>query len=154
MIGIKHMLECTCILPQYKNKRPVIFHEFVVFSVMNDDKLQIHYSQCNNCGIVHKVKDVCRSEILIGQENLASIISIDDIKMMIPSDLSAVLENYACDLANWQHTHFIYANQKWGEKIILIRENLDNEARGKILLIEGPAKFKIEPFIESLVINE
>ena len=154
MLGLKHVVECTCILPQYKNQTPPVFHQFVVFSIINNqDELQPDYAQCNNCGVIHKVVDACKSEILSGQENLSSIISIEDIKMMIPSDLSMVLENYSCDLPNWQHAYFIYSNQKWGEKIILVRENFDDEIRGKILSIDGSNKFRIEPFAESIVIK-
>ncbi len=154
MFGLKHMVECNCILPQYRNQTPAVFHQFVVFSIINkDDELQPDYAQCNNCGIIHKVIDVCKSEIMSGQENLNSIISIEDIKMRIPSDLSLVLENYSCDLPNWQHVHFIYSNEKWGEKIVLVRENFDDEIRGKILSIEGKIKFRIEPFSESIIIK-
>ena len=154
MFGLKHTLECNCILPQFRNTRPSVFHQFIVFSIINEkDELQPDYAQCNNCGIVHKVVDVCKSEIMTGQENLNSIISIEDIKMMIPSDLSMVLENYSCDLPNWQHVHFIYSNHQWGEKIVLTREHLEDEIRGKILFINGSNKFKIESFVENIVIK-
>ena len=77
MLGLKHVVECTCILPQYKNQTPPVFHQFVVFSIINNqDELQPDYAQCNNCGVIHKVVDACKSEILSGQENLSSIISI------------------------------------------------------------------------------
>ena len=39
----------------------------------------------------------------------------------------------------------------WGEKIILVRELLEEEARGKILLFESSNKFKIESFAESFL---
>ena len=154
MRGIKHTIECTCILPQYKYKSPTVFHQFIVFSIIKEsDELIEDYAQCNNCGIIHKIIDVCKSKILTGQEKVSSAISIEDIKLMIPTDLSAVLDNYSCDLPNWQHAHFIYSNKKWGDKIILTRELLEEEARGKILLFESANKFKIQPFVESLVIK-
>ena len=154
MRGIKHTIECNCILPQYKHKSPTVFHKFVVFSVLNKkDEIIEDYAQCNNCGIIHKIIDICKSKILTGQESISSTISIDDIKLMIPTDLSSVLESYSCDLPNWQHAHFIYSNQLWGERIILTRELLEEEARGKILLFEAHNKFKIEPFVESLVLK-
>lgn len=151
MHGIKHIVSCRCMLPQFKNRKDPTMHKFVVFSILDDnDTVQIDYAQCNNCGIVHKIIDLCKSEILHGQEDLSSFISIQDIKLMIPSDLSSVLENYSCDLPTWQQAHFIFANKKWGDKIILNRDNLEDEIKGKILIIEESNKFKIESFIESL----
>ncbi len=154
MRGIKHTVECTCMLPQFRHKYPAIFHKFIVFSIIDEtDKLQADYAQCNNCDAVHKIIDVCKSEILSGQESLASTITVEDIKMMIPSDLTSILENYSCELPNWQHAHFIYDNKLWGEKLILVRELLEEEARGKILVFADFNKFKIESFTESLVIK-
>ncbi len=46
MFGLKHMVECNCILPQYRNQTPAVFHQFVVFSIINrDDELQPDYAQ-------------------------------------------------------------------------------------------------------------
>ena len=150
MIGVKHTVECQCVLPQYKNHSSPTFHKFVVFSILENDKVLEDFAQCNNCGIVHKIVDICKSEILIGKEELRSVISISDLKLSLPSDLSSVLESYDCDLPNWQHAHFIYSHEIWGDKIVLIRETLDNAIQGKLLIIEGSKKFKIESFMESL----
>jgi len=147
MEGIKHIIECQCILPQYKNKNNPVFHKFVVFSVMENDQIQQTYAQCNNCGVVHKITDLCRSTILSGKDEIRSILNEAEIAMTIPSDLAHILESYSCDLATWQHAQFIYNQSKWGEQIILLREEINSEVVGKILLLEGPNKFKIEPFV-------
>ena len=40
-------------------------HEFIAFSILGeDDKVEESYVKCNNCGITHKVVDLCKSEIL------------------------------------------------------------------------------------------
>ena len=144
------MVECQCVLPQYKKSANPVYHKFVVFSVLEDDKIKTNFAQCNNCGVVHKIIDLCKSEILNGKESLNSLETIEDIKLSIPQDLSAVLENYSCDISNWQHAKFIYENGKWGDSIVLVREELDSEIQGKFLTIVSHNRFKIETFLESL----
>ena len=114
---------------------------------MENDQIQQTYAQCNNCGVVHQITDLCRSTILSGKDEIRSILSETEIAMTIPSDLAHILESYSCDLATWQHVQFIYNQGLWGEKIILLREEINSEVVGKILLLEGPNKFKIEPFV-------
>ena len=144
------MVECQCVLPQYKKSANPVYHKFVVFSVLEDDKIKTNFAQCTNCGVVHKIIDLCKSEILNGKESLNSLETIEDIKLSIPQDLSAVLENYSCDISNWQHAKFIYENGKWGDSIVLVREELDSEIQGKFLTIVSHNRFKIETFLESL----
>jgi len=150
MNGIKHTVECSCVLPQYKNKTKVTFHKFVVFSVIdNNDKLEHSYEQCNNCGIIHKVIDLCKSKILVGKENLRSITTVDDIRLSIPDSVGDILENYNCDLAAWRQALFIIEHQKWGEAIVIDREKIDNQYHGKFLVFESFHKFLIKPFREN-----
>ena len=79
MNGINHLIECQCILPQYKKRNNPPFHRFVVFSIVDDsDDVVEKFSQCNNCGIVHRVYDICKSEIASGHESLNSLPSKDD----------------------------------------------------------------------------
>ena len=144
------MVECQCVLPQYKKSSNPVYHRFIVFSILEEDKVNVSFAQCNNCGVVHKVVDLCKSEILNGKENLNSLETIEDIKLSIPADLSTVLENYSCDISNWQHAKFIYENRKWGESIVLVREELESEIQGKFLTIVSHDRFKIETFLESL----
>ena len=37
MPGIKHLIQCHCILPQYRNIDDPIFHKFIVFSKMDSN---------------------------------------------------------------------------------------------------------------------
>ena len=78
--GQKHLIKCRCVLSQYKNLPNAVSHQFLVFSEVENGQVKQKYSQCNNCGLVHKVVDICTSEIMQGKENMSSIISIDDIK--------------------------------------------------------------------------
>ena len=146
MEGIKHLIECQCILPQYKNKQNPIFHKFTVFSVLENDQVHSSYVECNNCGCVHKIIDLCRSEIMVGKEDLRSVLTKDDISLTLPSELTHILESYSCDLATWYQTQFIFNQEKWSETITLTKEEIDDKVVGKLLKIVAKDKFKIEPF--------
>ena len=81
MKGVKHLIQCHCILPQYKNSPEPIFHKFVVFSEIDEeDNFVTKLAQCNNCGVIHKVVDACKSEIVRGMEESSAILTIPEIK--------------------------------------------------------------------------
>lgn len=146
MEGMKHLIQCHCILPHLRNKKETIFHSFVAFSILDDEGNVIPKDAiCNNCGVVHRIVDLCKSEIT-SKEKSSSIISIDDIKLMIPSDLSNILTNYNCDIATWEQAYFIYSNKKWKSKIVIAKESDDSTIKGKILTIVNSKKFLIETF--------
>lgn len=146
MEGVKHLVQCHCVLPTLRKLPNPVYHSFIVFSVVDDGGNVISKdAECTNCGVIHKIVDICKSEITT-KEKSSSIITIKDISLMIPSDLSNVLTTYDCDVATWEHAHFIYTNQKWGEKVVLTRQTEDGTTKGKILTFEGPQKFKIESF--------
>ncbi len=145
--GIKHLLECKCILPQFKNVSPIVFHKFVVFSIIDEDGSIIpSYAQCNNCGVIHKILEVGQSEIL-KKEASAAIQTADDIKLSLPEKLIGVLEASDCDLSIYQEVQFILENKKWGRGVVLSREKNGDNVEGKFLLILGESLFKIESFL-------
>ena len=108
MQGLKHLVQCHCILPQYRKMKDPVFHKFVVFSTIdNNDNVEPKNVQCNNCGVIHKVFDICKSEILHSKEDLKTLISKKDIQMMLPNKLSEILDSYDVDLPTWEQAHFI-----------------------------------------------
>ncbi len=146
MQGIKHLVQCHCVLPTLRKLPNPVFHSFVVFSVLDDGGNVVPKdASCNNCGVIHRIIDICKSEVTT-KENSSAIISIDDIQLMLPSELGNLLKNYDCDIATWEMVHFIYTNSSWGEKIILTRQTEGATRKGKMLTIEGPQKFKIESY--------
>jgi len=146
MQGIKHLIQCHCVLPQFKNAVNPTFHKFVVFSIIDEsDTVQPKIAQCNNCGVIHKVTDICKSELTTKEESM-SLPSIKDIKFSLSSELSSVLESYHCDLATWEQAEWIYLNKLWDQWIILTREETDDEIHGKRLLFTSEGKFRIEAF--------
>ena len=148
MHGIKHLIECHCILPQYRFRKDPIFHRFIVFSIIDDgDTVVPKFAQCNNCGAVHNVIDICKSEIFPGKDEIKSLRTIDDIKLSLPNDIVDLLNSYSCPLPTWEQTEFIFQEQDWGAEIVLIREELDEIVTGKLLKIENGTAFKVESFM-------
>lgn len=148
MRGIKHLIECHCTLPQYRNSKKTIYHKFVVFSIIDDSDTVIpKYSQCNNCDVVHKIFDICKSEIISGRDEIKSILTKDEIKLMLPSDVAEVLESYNVDLATYEKVRFILDNKVWKDYAVLTRDLINDEITGKMLVFESKEKFKIETFM-------
>ena len=70
----RHLIECQCILPIYKNKTKPLYHKFKVFSVIEDDQIEEKYVMCNNCKILHRVTEFNKSEIMWGVEEEKSMV--------------------------------------------------------------------------------
>ena len=157
MEGIKHLIECQCVLPQFRNANPPVYHKFVVFSVINDsDSVVNKVAQCNNCGILHKVFEIGKSEILTGDEDgTSSVLTKEDIKMMLPSSVSNVLENYSADLPTWEQCLFIVENKRWDTAVVVSREvNEDNgTSKGKIMRVAEGGGIKLETFVDNIYIG-
>jgi len=146
----KHMIECRCIHPLLKEIEPTIFHKFVVFSEMDPKTYDVKpsYCQCNNCGMIHKIVSIGKSEIL-KKEETSLLESIDEIKFGVPNHLRTILEKYNSELHVWQEAKFIYDNKLYGKHVILSKEKDSPEAavfRGKYMIILGEVLVKIETF--------
>jgi len=145
--GVKHLIQCHCVLPQYRKLPEPLFHKFVVFSVIDDeDQVVPKMARCNNCGAVHKVIEIGRSEIVIRKEDSRAITTEAELALSLPEDLVKLFRTYEVDLATWEQTAFILDNQKWNSTITLIRETEDDDTSGKILTILGTNRFRVDTF--------
>jgi hypothetical protein len=145
MDGVKHLIQCQCILPQYRGQSNPVFHSFVVFSQIDEnDEMIEKTAQCNNCGAVHKVVDIGKSEFL-GKDESRAVIGIKDVEANLPQTVVDILKSYECDVATWEQVDFCISNQKWGTRIILTREREGDKIMGKLLNI-GESKHRIEPY--------
>lgn len=145
MRGQKHLIKCRCVLTQYKNTPVPQVHQFVVFSVIQDDDTVVSkFAQCNNCGLIHKVVDVCKSEIIINREEMGSLVTIDDIKASLPANLVDVLERNKSDLPTWEQAQFILENKEWGNFVVLAQEEESGSKQVKYLKIMSETFFKVE----------
>ena len=153
MNGVKHLIECQCILPQYKRNKNPPFHKFVVFSVIDEsDRVIEKFSQCNNCGVIHRVFDLCKSEIAVGHESLNSLPSKSDFKLMLPSSVADILDSYEAELYVWEQVAFILNYNKINDKIILTSDEIKGKLQGKCLVYNGDSRFSIEPFVTEVEI--
>ena len=154
MDGVKHLVQCHCVLPQYRKRKDPVFHKFLAFSIIDDnDNVIPKFVQCDNCGIVHKVIDICRSEFITGREELKTFTQKSDIAFGLNSNVCDVLESYDCDIATWEEVKFIIDHKKWGRRIVLTRETIDDQTQGKALVINGLDNMQIEPFILSDLVD-
>jgi len=155
MKGSKHLIQCHCILPQYKSMTNPVFHKFTAFSIIDEsDTVITKYVECNNCGAVHKIYDLCKSEIVIGREDIKSQLSISDFSLSLPNELFEVLQQYNREMPDFEYAQFIIDTGAWGESIVLSREELDGTAQGKIIKFLEPHKFRIESYLHKEVVGE
>lgn len=106
------------------------------------------FAECNNCGAVHKVIDICKSEIVIGRDDVATKVTKEDLKFSIPSDLYHLLETYERPDVDFEHADFIIENKKWGDFIVLKKEEFEDHAQGKLVRFVNKSRFKVESFSE------
>ena len=146
--GIKHLVQCHCILPQYRNSDNPVFHQFIVFSTLDvaSDTVNPTFAECNNCGVVHKIVDICKSEIVIGRDELRSQISISDLRHSLPESLFELLQSYNRELPDYEHAQFVLENDRWGDYIILTKEELEEYTQGKLVKFVSCDKFKVESY--------
>ena len=144
---IKHILECNCVLPQYKNISPPIFHKFIVFSELNKEGLvKTSYINCNNCNVAHKILEAGKSEIL-KKENSTLTPTTQDIETNLTAWLTALLKQYDCPLPTWQEAQFIIENEQWGKILVLSREPDQNNKEKhitKYVILIGENLYKIK----------
>ena len=147
--GIKHLIQCHCMLPQYKNAPEPVFHQFMVFSILDEDSdtVEVKFASCNNCGAVHKIVDICKSEILTGRDEVPTQMSIEDFKFSLPADLYELLVTYNKEIADFEHAQFLLEHEKWNKHIILNREELDDCIQGKLVKFIASDRFRIESYI-------
>lgn len=147
MKGIKHLIQCHCILPQYKKRKDPVFHKFPVFSVIDEsDTVILKYAECNNCGAAHKVYDICKSEIMTGRDEVRTKLSVDDFKFSLPSELFELLCQYEKELPDFELAQFIIDHKDWNRQIVLSREEMDDHTQGKIIRFLEEGKFRIESY--------
>jgi hypothetical protein len=156
--GFKHLIECHCTLSIFKkHSTGNVYHKFPVYSKFDDnDNVIQKIVQCNNCGVVHKIVDICQSEIMGGKDDLKTGLDIEDIGMQLPTRLEHILIKNNCDIATWEHALDIIDEERWGESIIISRQIIESKQNIKLLEIFSIDKFKITANIieDEIIHNE
>ena len=147
MNATKHMVECHCVLPQYRDRREPVYHKFVVFSQVDveSDTVIPSYAQCNNCGTVHKVHDICKSQIVTGKEESAAVEQIKDVAMSLPASLVELFQSYSLELPDYMLARHVLDYNQWNTTIVLTQEKDGDMTTGKLLRFIGPERFRVEP---------
>jgi hypothetical protein len=147
MQGIKHLIQCHCILPQFKKLKDPKFHQFPVFSVIDDaDCIEPKLVSCNNCGVLHRVLDVCRSEIVTNREDSSTAMKVEDFKHSLPSSLYDLLVQYEREVVDFEHAQFIIDNEQWDSTLILSREESSGIKQGKMIRFLSADRFRVESY--------
>ena len=145
MTGIKHLIECHCVLKIYNKNEKINYHKFPVYSKFDtDNKVIPKIVKCNNCEAAHWVYDICKSELRAGKDQSSVTVTIDDISISLPEKLSTMLSKLGCDISIWEHCLDIIEEESWGEFVVLKRDIIDENEHVKILKINSENKFKIE----------
>ena len=154
MIGHKHLIECHCILPQFRNKPDPVFHKFTVFSLLDEasDTVEPKYAACNNCGALHKVYDICKSEISVGNEDAKLVPKKEDFKLSLPNDVYDVLHSYKRDVSDFEMAQYIIDYGKWDSFVILSKEEVEDVNQGKLLKFVASDKFRVESYSNQLIV--
>lgn len=126
----------------------------MVFSCIDDNDVVIpKFAQCPNCAAIHRVIELCKSEIIPRKESTPALVTIDDIKLSMSKDLADILLKSNADLPTWEQAQFVIDNQRWGDFIHLAAETVDNSKQGKVLRILGRSIFKVETFSYTTLIG-
>jgi len=145
MLGQRHLVECHCILPLYKNVTPPVYHKFVVYSLLSEKsgKVVPKYVNCNNCGVTHLVKDFCRSEIKLGKEDIGSIRNIKEVAISLPDKIVDILNEHNSTIDLYEEIEDIIDNSIYPRDLVIKREIIDEKYHLKILQILNKDRFKI-----------
>jgi len=128
-----------------------IFHKFVVYSQQDEDgSVKEKFSRCNNCEAVHRIYDLCKSEIAVGLDEIDSIITIQDIASSLHEKVSTILKENNCDLATFENIEDVIFNESWESQVVISRKSI-NSAKTQVKIIEFKSEDKFR--IHTEIIN-
>lgn len=156
MSGLKHLIECHCYLAIYKTEDGYVTnHKFPVYSKFDKNgKVIEKFVKCNNCDTLHRVFDICRSDIVGGKDQSEVTIGIEDISLMLSDKIVNVLTKSECELATWEHVLDIIEEERWGEISVIKRDILGEKQQVKFIQILSENKLKIKTeTIEDIIVG-
>jgi len=156
MSGLKHLIECHCYLAIYKTSDGYVTnHKFPVYSKFDKNGNVVEkFAKCNNCDTLHRVFDICRSDIVGGKDQSEVTVGIDDISLMLSDKIVNVLTKSECDLATWEHVLDIIEEERWGEISVIKRDVLGEKQQVKFIQILSENKIKIKTeTIEDIIVG-
>ena len=157
MLGQRHLIECHCVLPLYKDRRPIVYHKFPVYSKFNTKTSKVipKYANCNNCGITHLIDELCKSQIKIGKEDIKSARSISEVTLSLPIKIVDFLKDYNSSISLYEEIEDIFDNLTFPKDLIIKREIIDEQYHVKVLKLISQEKYKIvSEIIDNTIIGE
>ena len=144
--GIKHLIECHCTLKIYEGNDEHLYHKFPVYSKIDErGKVVEKFVQCNHCQTIHRVFDICKSDIIrSGKDEHNTAINKEDISYQLSDKINKLLRRYNCDISTWEQILDYCEKEYWGQKIVINREIIDGKYHVKLLTLISESKIKIE----------
>jgi hypothetical protein len=123
-----------------------------VFSLTDNETVKEKYVTCNNCDIVHRVYDICKSEIKWGKEGYKSLIyTKEDISFNLANNgkqnISDLLTINDVDIPDWELVDYLIEKNLEGH-VVLSKKEIDNDVNYKILYLLKDGKIKIKNELE------
>lgn len=144
--GIRHLVECNCILPQFLEMEKPIFHKFPVFSIVDENnEVEEKVVACNNCSTIHTVYEIFKSRVE-KSENSQNLRRKEDIAFSLPNHVKQILEDHDCDISVWEEVEFYIDEEMWGMEIVLTRENIEEKVVGKSMELKSLERVKINSY--------
>lgn len=157
MPGQRHLIECHCILPIYKNKAPPVYHKFAVYSLLDEKtgSVEQKYVNCNNCGVTHFVKEFCKSEIKLGKEDIKSVRDIKEVSLSLPEKLLTLLNEYSSTIDIYEEIEDVIDTGDYPRELVIKREIIDEKYHLKILKVLSVDRFKISSeVLDDIILGE
>lgn len=144
MPGVKHLINCHCILAIFKNNQKIINHRFPVYSKVDETGKPFEkIVKCNNCDTLHLIKGICQSEILPGKDQTQVVMTKEEIGFMLSEKINNILNKVDADISTWEHVLDIVEEKRWGECVVIKRDIIDEKQQIKIVQFISEDKIKI-----------
>jgi hypothetical protein len=99
---------------------------------------------CNNCGVIHKVIDICKTEIAIGNDSMRSVMTKEQIGQSLHPNIVGLLDAHECDISVWEHVSFIVQNEIWGSILTITQEDIGGMVQAKTLEILAADRVRLQ----------
>lgn len=142
---LKHTLQCKCFAASEMDKETPQFYEFIAISEVDENGDVVPRTiPCDNCGRLHEVYEICKSNVIDGTDSPIGILSMEEIEMSIPEKLQKLLKDNKCPKHTWEEASLILEKELWGSSIILNRDIQNNKVFCKTLKILGVTFYRID----------
>lgn len=80
--------------------------------------------------------------------------SLEEIKKSLGQQLSEYLDSNEADRATYEMCKFVVDNERWGERVVVSSERIEQERHGKVIRIMSREFHIIDEFVEQTTIGD